>query len=71
MRFLCFSAVGAGLVLGLVAWQVITVADNEIAQTIDAEAEGLIDNFNTGGLRRLGAGDRGALRASPAPRSIC
>jgi signal transduction histidine kinase len=55
LAILLLSAVGAGIVLSFIAWEVISVVDREIAQTIDAEAKGLIDTFNTAGLRTLGA----------------
>jgi len=55
LAILLLSAVGAGIVLTVIAWQVVSVVDREIAQTIDAEAKGLIDTFNTAGLRTLGA----------------
>jgi signal transduction histidine kinase len=49
------SAVGAGLVLAGVAWQVIKLVDDEMRQTIDAEASGLSEQYDIGGIRRLGA----------------
>lgn len=55
LAILALSAVGAGIVLAVIAWQVISVVDGEIQQTINAEAKGLSDTFAQGGLRRLGA----------------
>jgi signal transduction histidine kinase len=55
LAILALSAVGAGLVLGVIAWQVISVVNGEMAQTIDAEAKGLSDQYAQGGVRRLGA----------------
>ena len=55
LAILALSAVGAGVVLMVIAWQVISVVDGEIEQTIDAEAKGLIDTYQQGGMRRLGA----------------
>ncbi len=55
LAILALSAVGAGLVLAVIAWQVISVVNGEIEQTIDAEAKGLIDTYAQGGLRQLGA----------------
>ena len=55
LAILLLSAVGAGIVLTVIAWEVISVVDREISQTIDAEAKGLIDAFNTGGLDTLRA----------------
>jgi signal transduction histidine kinase len=49
-----FGAVGAGLVLGLVAVQVIKLVDSETRATISAEATALIEQYESGGLRRLG-----------------
>ena len=55
LAILLLSAVGAGIVVTVVAWQVISVVDREISQTVDVEAKGLIDTFNTAGLGALGA----------------
>jgi signal transduction histidine kinase len=55
LAILALSAVGAGVVLGVIAWQVISVVNVEMAQTIDAEAKGLSDQYAQGGVRRLGA----------------
>jgi signal transduction histidine kinase len=49
------SAVGAGIVLFVIGWQVVSVLDGEIARTIDAEAKGLIDAFENAGIGRLEA----------------
>jgi signal transduction histidine kinase len=53
LAILVLSAVGAGVVLYVIAWQVESVVDNEIARTIDAEAQGLVDAFDNQGIRRL------------------
>jgi signal transduction histidine kinase len=55
LTILGLSAVGAGLVLGIVAWQVIKLVDEETEQTIEAEASGLAEQYEQGGIRRLGA----------------
>ena len=55
LAILMLSALGAGIVLTVIAWQVVSVVDRETAQTIDAEAKGLVDAFNTGGLDTLRA----------------
>ena len=55
LAILALSSVGAGIVLTVIAWQVITVVDNEMGQTIEAEAKGLADQYAQGGVRRLGA----------------
>src|SRR5579872_1276783 len=49
------SAIGAGVVLTVIAWQVVSIVDREIARTIDAEAKGLIYAFDSMGIRRLDA----------------
>jgi signal transduction histidine kinase len=54
MAFLVLSAIGAGLVLGAVAWQVQAVVDEETATTIEAEAAGLAEQYAQGGIRQLG-----------------
>ena len=53
LAILLLSAIGAGIVLTVIAWQVVSVVDRETAQTIDAEAKGLIDAFDNAGIRRL------------------
>jgi signal transduction histidine kinase len=55
LAILLLSALGAGVVLSVIAWQVVSVVDREIARTIDAEAKGLIDAFDNAGIRRLDA----------------
>jgi len=55
IAILAISAIGAGVVLTVIAWQVVTVVDGEMAQTIEAEAKGLADQYAQGGVRRLGA----------------
>jgi signal transduction histidine kinase len=55
LAILGVSAVGAGLVLGIVAWQVIKLVDAETTQTIEAEANGLAEQYEQGGVRRLGS----------------
>jgi signal transduction histidine kinase len=55
LAILLLSAIGAGVVLYIIAWQVESVVDSEIARTIDAESQGLIDAFDNAGIRRLEA----------------
>ena len=55
LAILGLSAIGAALVLGVVAWQVIKLVDDETRQTIEAEANGLSEQYQSGGVRRLGA----------------
>jgi signal transduction histidine kinase len=52
--FLVLSAIGAGLVLSAVAWQVQAVVDEEMSHTIEAEAAGLAEQYAQGGIRQLG-----------------
>jgi signal transduction histidine kinase len=54
VAFLAISAVGAGLVLGIVAFEVTALIDDETKQTIAAEADGLAEQYAQGGIRRLG-----------------
>ena len=55
LAILLLSAIGSGIVLTVIAWQVVSVVDREIARTIDAESQGLIDAFDNAGIRRLEA----------------
>ncbi len=55
LAILGLSAIGAALVLGVVAWQVIKLVDDETRQTIEAEAKGLSEQYDVGGVRQLGA----------------
>jgi signal transduction histidine kinase len=54
LAFLVASAIGAGVVLSAVAWQVQALVDEETASTIEAEAAGLSEQYAQGGIRRLG-----------------
>lgn len=54
LAFLVLTAIGAGLVLGAVAWQVQALVNEEITSTIDAEAAGLSEQYAQGGIRQLG-----------------
>jgi len=62
LAILCLSAVGAALVLAAVAWQVTKLVDDETRQTIEAEASGLSEQYQTGGVRRLGLIIEGLFR---------
>src|SRR6202789_2621826 len=53
LAILLVSALGAGIALAVIAWQVVSLVDGEIARTIDAESQGLIDTFDNAGIRRL------------------
>jgi signal transduction histidine kinase len=48
------SVIGSALVLGVVAWQVIKLVDGETQQTIEEQAKGLSEQYDAGGVRRLG-----------------
>ncbi|HLJ72135.1 MAG TPA: ATP-binding protein [Roseiarcus sp.] len=52
--FMALSAVGAGVVLSIVAFEVFALVDQESRQTIAAEADGLAEQYAQGGIRRLG-----------------
>ncbi|HLH48348.1 MAG TPA: ATP-binding protein [Roseiarcus sp.] len=52
--FMALSAVGAGAVLSIVAFEVFALVDQESRQTIAAEADGLAEQYAQGGIRRLG-----------------
>jgi signal transduction histidine kinase len=54
LAFLALSAVGSGVVLGIVGWQVTALVDQEMTLTIKAEADGLSEQYDQGGIRRLG-----------------
>jgi signal transduction histidine kinase len=54
LAFLALSAIGAGIVLGIVAFEVVSFVDDETKKTIAAEADGLSEQYAQGGIRRLG-----------------
>lgn len=53
LAYLAIFAVCAFLALGYVAWNARAVLDDQIVSTIDAEINGLSEQYNAGGLRRL------------------
>jgi signal transduction histidine kinase len=53
LAYLVVFAIGAGLVLGRIAWNVKGLIDEQISQTIDAEITGLSEQYTQGGIRRL------------------
>ena len=71
LAILALSASAPASCLAVVAWQVIKLVDEEIAQTIDAEAKGLTDTYNTDGLARPRRRRSRRASASRARRSIC
>ena len=53
LAYLAVFAIGAGVVLGGVAWSVNSVLNAQIGQTVDAEITGLAEQYETGGIRQL------------------
>ncbi len=53
LAYLAISAIGAGLVLGAVGWNMEHLIDEQIAQTIDTDITGLSEQYAQGGIRRL------------------
>src|SRR5450631_4312072 len=53
LAYLTIFAIGAGLVLARVAWNMKTLFDEQVAQTVAAEITGLTEQYNGGGIRRL------------------
>jgi signal transduction histidine kinase len=53
LAYLAISAIGAGLVLGTVGWNMKHVIDEQTAQTIDTDITGLSEQYAQGGIRRL------------------
>lgn len=53
LAYLAISAIGAGLVLGAVGWNMEHLIDEQVAQTIDTDITGLSEQYAQGGIRRL------------------
>ncbi|MFD0936755.1 HAMP domain-containing sensor histidine kinase [Methylobacterium trifolii] len=53
LAYLAIFAACAFFALGYVAWSASRVLDDQIVSTIDAEINGLSEQYNAGGLRRL------------------
>ncbi|GJE43661.1 HAMP domain-containing sensor histidine kinase [Methylobacterium soli] len=53
LAYLVVFAAFAFFALGYVAWNARSVLDDQIVSTIDAEINGLSEQYNAGGLRRL------------------
>jgi signal transduction histidine kinase len=51
--YLVIFAIGAGLVLGHIGWNIKSLIDDQIAKTLDAEVNGLSEQYRQGGIRRL------------------
>ena len=62
LAYLVVFAVFAFLGLGYVAWNARRVLDDQIVSTIDAEINGLSEQYTAGGLRRLIAAVEGRAR---------
>ena len=53
LAYLAIFAIGSGIVLGRAAMNVNTLVNEQIAQIIDAEINGLSEQYAQGGIRRL------------------
>src|SRR5260221_827396 len=53
LAYLTIFGVGAGIVLGRLGWDMKDLLDTQIKQTVEAEIEGLSEQYELGGLRRL------------------
>ncbi len=53
LAYLVIFAIGAGVVLGGIDWNVNQLLDQQIGQTIVAEINGLNEQYDTGGIRQL------------------
>jgi len=51
--YLCLSALGAGLVLARVGWNVRQLIDAQTAQTVNADITGLAEQYEEGGVTQL------------------
>ena len=51
--FVLLFALGSGLVLGRVGWNVRNLMDDQILETIDADIKGLAEQYADGGIREL------------------
>ncbi len=53
LAYLVIFAIGAGVVLGGIDWDVNQLLDGQIGQTIQAETNGLVEQYDTGGIGQL------------------
>ncbi len=53
LAYLVIFAIGAGVVLGGIDWDVNQLLDGQIGQTIEAEINGLTEQYDSGGVRQL------------------
>ena len=67
LAILGLSAVGAAVVLGAVAFQVMSLADEETRQSIENEAAQLSSQYEEGGVRELGEIINARVRAPGSP----
>ena len=51
--YLIVSAIGAGIVLGRVGWNVKQLIDEQIGQTVNADITGLAEQYEQGGINQL------------------
>ena len=51
--YLVLSALGAGLVLARVGWNVKQLIDEQLAQTVNADITGLAEQYDQGGVKQL------------------
>lgn len=51
--YLVLSALGAGLVLARVGWNVRQLIDEQLAQTVNADITGLAEQYDEGGVKQL------------------
>ncbi|MHB8884765.1 MAG: ATP-binding protein [Methylovirgula sp.] len=51
--YLLLSALGAGLVLARVGWNVKQLIDEQLAQTVNADITGLAEQYDQGGVKQL------------------
>ncbi len=53
LAYLVIFAIGAGVVLGGIDWNVNQLLDSQIGQTVEAEINGLAEQYETGGIQQL------------------
>ncbi|WP_156971120.1 sensor histidine kinase [Beijerinckia mobilis] len=51
--YLVITAIGAGLVLGRISWNMRRLIEDQIGQTVDADITGLAEQYAQGGITRL------------------
>jgi signal transduction histidine kinase len=53
LAYLLVSAIGAGLVFGLVGWKVQQLFEEQTAHAVDADINGLVEQYDEGGITQL------------------